>query len=72
MLGLRIACTLQRMVGQFILIILLMNILLIVGMKTRGQMKDKELEDHELQNIEFLENKEAEEYMRELYSKNKS
>ena len=37
-----------------------------------GQMKDKELEDHELQNIEFLENKEAEEYMRELYSKNKS
>ena len=72
MLGLRIACTLQRMVGQFILIILLMNILLIVGMKTRGQMKDKELEDHELQNIEFLENKESEEYMRELYSKNKS
>ena len=72
MLGLRIACTLQRMVGQFILIILLMNILLIVGMKTRGQMKDKELEDHELQNIEFLENKEAEEYMKELYSKNKS
>ena len=38
----------------------------------RGQMKDKELEDHELQNIEFLENKEAEEYMKELYSKNKS